>query len=148
MLVFVVTSFYKQEVYFLLVRGTIQRCFLLFSMLALAIQRRWGDCPSGVATMFKQWNTLKRESFNLPSPIDINQFFLSLPLFCLRESGFLDLSKKMVIAFQTLNISLPDAHSLWNLFVSSGPKFYKCMVVYKYTQCLSHYPWENHFLHS
>lgn len=107
----------------LLIKQVIQRCSLIFGTLALAIQGKWGSCPSRVVTMLKQWNRLKRKSFNLPSPVGVSQFFLSL----LQESGFHDLSKKMMIAFQSLNISPPDARSLVHLFVSSGPKLYKCM---------------------
>lgn len=118
MLVFVVSSFYTQDVYFLLIREVIRRCSLLFSMLALAFQSGWGHRPSGIAAMLKQKNRLKRERFYLPSPADRSQFFPSFLLCSPGESGFLGLSEKRMVAFQTLNISHPDAHCLLNLFVS------------------------------
>ena len=58
----------------------------------------------------------------------ISLFFPFLTTLLFRESGFLDLSKKMVIAFQTLNISLLNAYLLLNLLASSGPKPYKYML--------------------
>lgn len=54
--------------------------------------------------------------------------FPFLTTLLLRESGFLDFSKKMVIAFQTLKISLFNVYSLLNLFVSFGPNLYKCVI--------------------
>lgn len=89
---------------------------------------------------------VEKEGFNLPSLIYIGEIFLPLPLCLLRESGFLDFTKKMIIAFQTLSISLPDVHSLLNLFPLALSSSHVCLspgVPDVYLIALE----KNHFLH-
>src|SRR3712207_8827262 len=91
-------------------------------------------CPSAITSSRALWtfagarlisstSTRDRKSTRLNS----SHANISYAVFCLKNK-YHDLSKKMMIDFQSLNISPPDPRSLVHLFVSSGPKLYTFMV--------------------